>query len=91
MAFTDSHSEAIGGFADEVFADGLKVEFSGNLKEKINAEDLGKLTSILQSDPRPHYHNDDRLYAFEYAKYHVEFKVENGILTVTDLKDVDNV
>lgn len=91
LAYTDSHPDALGGFANEVLADSLSVEFSGDLKDKINPEDLENLIKILQSDPRPHYHNDDRIYAFEYAKYHIEFKVENGKLTVTDLKDEYNV
>lgn len=94
LSFTDSHPEAVDGFADEVFSDNLTVGFSDNLKEKINPEDIDNLIKILQSDPRPHYQNDDRIYAFEYAKYHIEFKVINNVLTVTQvnyLKDDTNV
>lgn len=94
LSFTDSHSDALCGFADGVFGDSLKVEFLGDSQEKINPEDLESLIKILQSDPRPHYQNDDRIYAFEYAKYHIEFKVENSILTVVEieiLKDGTNV
>ena len=66
------------------------------LLERITiAEESAKnLIKILQSDPRPHYHNDDRVYAFEFSKYHIEFKVESDRLTVTDLtvlKDGTNV
>jgi len=94
LKFTDSHPEAAGGFADSVFTDDLRVEFLDNLEQNINPEDLKNLIKILQSDPRPHYHNDDRVYAFEFSKYHIEFKVESDRLTVTDLtvlKDGTNV
>ena len=94
LSFTDSHPEAVGGFADTVFDDKLSVEFSHNLKEKIDAKDLEDLCLILQSDPRPHYQNDDRVYAFEYARYHIEFKVLENVLKVTKvdyLKDGKNV
>ncbi len=94
LAFTDAHPEAVSGFADGVREDSLTAEFADGLREKIDQKDIDNLISILQSDPRPHYHNDDRVYAFEYAKYHIEFKVENGILTVVGvdiLKDGKNV
>ncbi len=82
LAFTDSHPDAVGGFADEVLEDRLTVEFLDGIKEKINTEDLENIIAILQSDPRPHYHDDERLYAFEYAQYHIEFKVNGNLLTV---------
>lgn len=82
LAFTDCHTDAVGGFADKVLKDKLTVEFSDGLKEKINTDDLQNIIAILQSDPRPHYHDDERVYAFEYAKYHIEFKVYGNLLTV---------
>lgn len=91
LSFTDCHFDAVGGFADDVLNDGLAVEIPENLKRKIKAEDLDNIIEILKSDPRPHYQNDGRVYAFEFSRYHIEFKVENGKLTVTDLKDEYNV
>ncbi|MBE6787884.1 MAG: tRNA (N6-threonylcarbamoyladenosine(37)-N6)-methyltransferase TrmO [Ruminococcaceae bacterium] len=94
LAFTDSHPEAKGGFADNVLCDNLTVEFLNDTKDQIHSQDLENLIKILQSDPRPHYQNDDRVYAFEYAKYHIEFKVSSNVLTVTKvqfLKDGKNV
>lgn len=94
LSFTDSHPDAGGGFADGVFADGLMVEIPPQIKSEIEFEDISNVTKILQGDPRPHYHNDDRIYAFEYSKYHIEFKVEKNVLTVVSiavLKDGKNV
>ncbi len=94
LSFTDCHIDAVGGFADDVLNDGLLVEIPENLKQKIKAEDLDNIIEILMSDPRPHYQNDGRVYAFEFSRYHIEFRVENTTLTVTDLtfsRDEDNV
>lgn len=94
LSYTDSHPEALGGFADDVLKDSLEVVFSDGLREKIEENDLNNLSLILQSDPRPHYHNDDRVYAFEFSKYHIEFTVQNGVLKVTGVeftKDGTNV
>jgi tRNA-Thr(GGU) m(6)t(6)A37 methyltransferase TsaA len=94
LAFTDSHPDAVGGFADGVMADNLAVEISNEIREKIDSHDLENIIEILKSDPRPHYQNDDRVYAFEYAKYHIEFKVQNGVLevlSVEKIKDGSNV
>lgn len=86
LSYTDSHPDAKCGFADNVLSDSLSVEFSGDLKAKINPQDIENIIKILQSDPRPHYHNDERIYAFEFSKYHIEFKVEDGVLSVLSIK-----
>lgn len=94
LSFTDSHPDATGGFADSVFAETLTVEIPSYLRSVVENSDIENIVKILESDPRPHYHNDDRVYAFEYSKYHIEFKVESGIFTVTNitvLKDEENV
>jgi tRNA-Thr(GGU) m(6)t(6)A37 methyltransferase TsaA len=88
LAYTDSHPDAVGGFADNVLGDNLSVEIPDSLKSNINPEDLDNIITILQSDPRPHYHSDDRVYAFEYAKYHIEFRVENGVLSVCSIEKI---
>ena len=85
IPYTDCHTDACGGFSDEVLNDDLKVniptEFVGIL-----GDDLDKLTAVLKGDPRPHYQADpERIYAFEFSVYHVEFKVIDNLLTVTNI------
>ena len=88
ITYTDSHPDAKGGFSDEVFYDRLKVEFK--CETDIFKQDLAAIRSILQSDPRPHYQNDEnRVYAFEFSNYHIEFKVKDNLLTVLSVKTVD--
>ncbi len=41
----------------------------------------------MENDPRPRYHDDpERVYGMEYAGFEVKFRVENGVLTVLDMK-----
>ena len=90
IPYTDCHTDAVGGFSEDVFAQELKVEIPEKIKQKINQEDLSNITEILKSDPRPHYHNDDeRVYGFEYSHYHIEFKVNADILNVMCIESVD--
>lgn len=86
IPYTDCHVNASGGFADEVLNDNLKVFIPDEFKD-ILGEDIKRLTAVLEGDPRPHYHDDnDRIYAFEFSKYHIEFKVKNDLLTVTKIE-----
>ncbi len=91
LTFTDSHPEALGGFADNVKENNLTVNFPQNLKDKIKASEVDNILKILEGDPRPHYHEDERVYAFEYANYHIEFKVFDRLLTVTDLSEIKEI
>ena len=87
LAFTDSHPDAVGGFADDVKDNNLKVDFQKKLREKVDSSDIETIIKILEGDPRPHYHKDDRVYAFEFSKYHIEFEVDNDLLTVTNVTE----
>jgi tRNA-Thr(GGU) m(6)t(6)A37 methyltransferase TsaA len=90
IPYTDCHTDALGGFSDDVFNQNLKVSIPQNIKEKLPQSDLENIFEILKSDPRPHYHSDcERVYAFEFAKYHIEFRVDENILTVIAIEDID--
>ena len=87
LPFTDSHPDAIGGFADEVREYGLKVNFSLQLLEKIPESKRDALITILENDPRPSYKDDgDHEYGMVYADLDIFFKVESGTLTVTRIE-----
>lgn len=87
IPYTDCHSDAKGGFSEEVFNQKLNVVFSQNLN--IKNEDLENIIKILESDPRPHYQNDDRIYAFEYSDYHIEFTVKEDTLIVLKIENAN--
>ena len=84
LLFTDSHPDAIGGFADEVREYRLKVNFGLHLIEKIPDNKRDALITILENDPRPSYKEDgDHEYGMVYADLDIFFKVEDGTITVT--------
>ncbi len=84
LPYTDSHSDAIGGFVDEAGDDvfRLEVEISDELKSKLNSDQIAALIDILSNDPRPHYQkNAQREYVMCYVGLEVKFRVENKTLT----------
>ena len=78
LPFTDSHSNATGGFAEEIVNCQLSiVNLGADLLAAFDAGHLEALREILRSDPRPHYHDDpSRVYAFGFAGREVKFRVE---------------
>ena len=86
LAFTDSHPDAVCGFADEKFSDNLMVEFPENLLEKIPKDKREALISVLSQDPRPHYIDDkDRIFGFPFADFEIKFRVCETTLEVVDI------
>ena len=86
LAFTDSHPDAVCGFADEVRDYSLEVVIPEELKRGLSDEYIKALISILSGDPRPQYKEDgDRIYGMIYGKYEVKFAVADGVLTVVEI------
>ncbi len=86
IKYTDSHPDALSGFADEVMDYSLKVDFSEELL-KLLPENIRKtVITMLENDPRPSYKADgERIYGMRYGNYEIKFTVNNKILTVTDV------
>ena len=89
LPYTDSHPDAAGGFAADVFAHALEVDFPAALLEKIPADKRDALLGILAQDPRPAYIDDpQRRYGFNYLTYDVRFTVDGRRLTVVEIADL---
>lgn len=87
LAFTDSHPDAVGGFADEVRDDALEVDFPEALLSLIPEAERDTVTELLRGDPRPHYQADpDRVYGMIYGEREIFFKVDSRLLTVVNVK-----
>lgn len=86
IPYTDSHPEAMGGFSESVYGNNIKVDFPKELANKLSEEVLMPLKDILANDPRPAYHNDGRIYSFEFADYKIKFCVEDEILRVVSVE-----
>lgn len=83
LPFSDSHPEALGGYADEFEDYRLTVDFPPELLEKLPGEKREAAVECLADDPRPSYQNDpERVYSMKFAGVDISFKVDGGRLTV---------
>ena len=86
LAYTDSHADAVCGFADDVRDYRVGVCFPPELLSLVEESKRASLLTVLENDPRPSYRADgEHEYGMSFADYEVFFKVENGTLTVTRL------
>ena len=81
LPFTDCHTDAKGGYADNTADYKLDVvipdEFSKLLGDK-----LSPLIECLADDPRPSYQEDGREYGMKFAEFEIKFTVSGKTLTV---------
>lgn len=88
LSFSDSHPDALNGFAEETKDRMLEVDWSGvallsDLKDDIEY--------ILRQDPRPAYQNDpERVYKMDYAGYTVSFLVKEQTVFVKKIEKTVN-
>ena len=83
IPYADCHPAAAGGFTDRTCFETLAV----SIPKELEAGLPEGLRGVLENDPRPRYHDDpERVYGMEYAGFEVKFRVENGVLTVLDMK-----
>ena len=86
LPFTDSHPEAVGGFAGNVYQNRLVVCCAEERMRKIPSRYRKAVIGILEEDPRPAYqHDPKRVYGMEFAGMEIRFSVEGDVLTVQDV------
>ena len=91
LAYTDSHPEAVGGFADDFVDYGLTVDIAEDLLARVQPDKREVLLAVLRQDPRPSYqHDPERVYAMDFGPYTVSFRVTDTILQVTDIQKKNN-
>ena len=84
--YSDSHPNALGGFADTAEDFLLEVDFPKPLLEKLPADKQAPLIGVLSHDPRPSYQADtDRIYGLSFAGFDIRFSVENNTLHVKEV------
>ena len=86
IAYTDSHPDAVSGFASKPAEYLLEVDFPEALLQKVPECQRESLIAVLQHDPRPQYHDDPkRVYGMAFGGMEIKFKVEEGLLTVVGI------
>ena len=87
LPFTDSHPDAIGGFADPVRDYRLEVVFPETWLSMVPEELRKPVFGLLAQDPRPSYQNDpDRVYGVAFGGWDFRFRVSDGVLTVCEVE-----
>jgi hypothetical protein len=87
IAYTDSHPDAISGFASKPAEYLLKVDFPEALLQIIPEAQRESLMYVLAHDPRPQYHDDPkRVYGMEFGGMEVKFQVDEMRLKVVETK-----
>ena len=87
LPYTDSHPDAIGGFADPVRDYALEVVFPEEWMAQVPQRLREPVLGLLAQDPRPSYQNDpERVYGVAFGGYDFRFRVDNGVLTVCEVE-----
>lgn len=79
LSFSDSHPEAVNGFAEETKDYHLDVRWDNvRCTKDVPEEIMEDIKYILSQDPRPAYQADPtRVYKMDYAGWRVEFSVDD--------------
>ena len=88
LPYADSRPNAKGGYAEEEQNYRLNVSFQDGIEQKIPPQKRQALIESLADDPRPSYHDDDRVYSMRFAELDVHFRVQNNQLTVVAIDQV---
>lgn len=75
LSYTDSHSDAVCGYASEALGHSLDVIISEDLLKEIPENKREALIDCLKEDPRPSYQDDGRIYTMSFSDFEVSFKV----------------
>lgn len=88
LSFSDSHPDALNGFAEGPKDYRLTVDWQeAERPHALGADEQAQLTEILSQDPRPAYQDDPlRIYGISYGKWDVKFRVEDMVLRVLSVK-----
>ena len=85
IPYTDCHSDALGGFSVSQ-AKSLEVICDNELLNILPECKRSILISVLESDPRPAYHDiPNRIYGFVFNEFEIKFSVKGGVLTVKNI------
>ncbi len=90
LPFTDSHPDAVGGFADAFVEYSLQVQIDDALLGQIPAEKREALLGVLQQDPRPAYqHDGERVYGVAFGAQNIRFQVHGDVLRVSAVEPLE--
>lgn len=89
IPYADVHTDARGGYTDEIPRARLSVEFPENLLCMIPEEKRKALIGCIAEDPRPSYQDDsERVYGMRFAEFDIRFTVQGSVAEVVDVQTI---
>lgn len=88
IPYSDCRVDATSGFATEMKDYALNVVFPKEYLEQLPEDKQNAVIECLKDDPRPSYHDDDRVYSMAYLEFDIHFKVCENILTVIGIDKI---
>lgn len=86
IVYTDSHPDAVSGFATQPAEYLLEVDFPEELLQQVPEDQRESLMAVLAHDPRPQYQDDpERVYGMAFADMEIKFKVNGMHLIILNL------
>ena len=86
LAYADSHSEATGGFTENLEERRIEVKVECEAFYSIPEEKQKEIIKILEQDPTPSYKEEGRVYTMSYGDYEVKFYIKDKILHIIALQ-----
>lgn len=86
LPYTDSHPEANSGWTSHCENFELSVEDPKGFLKKLPEEKRALLLQILAEDPRPAYHDSQRIYGFDFAGFSIHFFVCEKALRIESIE-----
>ncbi len=86
LPYTDSHPDALGGYAVVPEEIKLSVSFPRELLIQIPEHLHSGLLALLEQDPRPGYQAEaERVYGMTFSNFNIQFTVKENCLTVVSV------
>lgn len=91
VPYSDSHTDASGGFTDKFSKQPLIVLFPEELLMSVPHDKREVLLEVLAQDARPSYQDDSqRIYGLEFAGMEIRFTIEDNSLRVESVTSLQN-
>ncbi len=88
LPYAECKPEAVGGYGDLMSQYTLEVVFPEEMLSKLPKEKQQAVIHCLKDDPRPSYHQDERIYSMRFGELDIRFQVKGSVLTVVGIDGI---
>lgn len=88
LPYADSYPDARAGFTENLSERKLPVIVKSDKFDSLSEELKSDIIDVLSNDPRPSYHNDERIYGMKFNEYEIKFNVCNNTLFLLSIEKI---